>query len=457
MRLMIIGALAGELGAAARMAMDRGARIDQADSREAALATLRRDGRTDLVLCELSHDVGALVRALAAERIAVPVVACGVNPDPDAAVAAIRAGAREFLPLPPDAELIAAILDAVAGDERAMVVRDPAMQATLKRAEQVAGADASVLITGESGTGKEVLARHIHRRSRRSAAAFIALNCAAIPENLLESELFGHEKGAFSGAVARRVGKFEAADGGTLLLDEIGEMDIRLQAKLLRAVQEREIDRIGGSAPVRVDVRILATTNRDLLAEVAAGRFREDLYFRLNVISLNVPPLRQRPGDILALAEHFARRFAEVNGLPWRALSEAARRLLAGHGWRGNVRELENVLHRAVLLAQGDCIDADSIEVAPGRVPAAAPVEGGPAESGGGVAGLVGMRMEEVERDLILETLGHTLGNRTHAATILGISIRALRNKLRDYGAAGLRVPPPPAGLAAYSAAGEGA
>jgi DNA-binding NtrC family response regulator len=460
MRIMIIGALSGELAQAARLAMDRGARIHQADTIDAALATLRRDGRLDLVLCELSQDVGMLVRALAAERIAMPVVACGVNPDPDAAVAAIRAGAREFLPLPADAELIAAILDAVAGDDRAVVVRDPLMQATLRRAEQIAASDASVLITGESGTGKEVLARHIHARSRRSNATFVALNCAAIPENLLESELFGHEKGAFSGAAARRVGKFEAADGGTLLLDEIGEMDIRLQAKLLRALQEREIDRIGGNAPVKIDVRILATTNRDLLSEVTAGRFREDLYFRLNVISLHVPPLRDRPSDIQALADHFARRFAEVNGLPARLLSEGARRRLAGHPWRGNVRELENTLHRAVLLAQGDWIDVDAIEVAPshpgqGNRPSAPAAVESAGTGTTGVAALVGRRMEEVERDLILETLHHTLGNRTHAATILGISIRALRNKLRDYNAAGVRVPPPPAGLAAYAAAGE--
>ena len=340
-------------------------------------------------------------------------------------------------------------------------------------ADQIAPSDASVLITGESGTGKEVLARHIHARSRRAKGAFVALNCAAIPENLLESELFGHEKGAFSGAVARRLGKFEAADGGTLLMDEIGEMDIRLQAKLLRALQEREIDRIGGNAPVKVDVRILATTNRDLLAEVAAGRFREDLYFRLNVISLHVPPLRERPEDIQALADHFARRFAEVNGLPNRPLSEGARRRLASHVWRGNVRELENTLHRAVLLAQEDWIEAEAIEVAPARLPAGqmppqmaqtaqvqstapSPAPTAQADPGAtGVASLVGRRMEEVERDLILETLHHTLGNRTHAATILGISIRALRNKLRDYSASGVRVPPPPAGLAAYAAAGE--
>ena len=473
MRMMIIGALTGELSQAARIAMGRGARIEQADTRDAGLATLRRDPRVDLVLCDLSQDVPTLIRALVSERIAVPVVACSIDPDPELATAAIRAGAREFLPLPPDAELIAAILDAVAGDDRSVVVRDPVMQATLRRAEQVAAADASVLITGESGTGKEVLARHIHARSRRAKGAFVALNCAAIPENLLESELFGHEKGAFSGAVARRLGKFEAADGGTLLMDEIGEMDIRLQAKLLRALQEREIDRIGGNAPVKVDVRILATTNRDLLAEVAAGRFREDLYFRLNVISLHVPPLRERPEDIQALADHFARRFAEVNGLPNRPLSDGARRRLASHVWRGNVRELENTLHRAVLLAQEDWIEAEAIEVAPARLPAgqmppqmaqatpvqstaASPVPATSADPGAtGVASLVGRRMEEVERDLILETLHHTLGNRTHAATILGISIRALRNKLRDYSASGVRVPPPPAGLAAYAAAGE--
>jgi len=322
----------------------------------------------------------------------------------------------------------------------------------VKRAEQVAGAEASVMILGESGTGKEVMARHIHRRSRRSGGPFVALNCAAIPENLLESELFGHEKGAFSGAVARRVGKFEAADGGTLLLDEISEMDVRLQAKLLRALQEREIDRLGGSAPVRVNVRILATTNRDLASEAARGGFREDLYFRLNVVSLHVPPLRERPGDVAALAEHFARRYAEVNGLAYRPVSHAAQRLLLAHGWRGNVRELENTIHRAVLLAEGEEIGAEAIELgSPGARPAT-PDQTAAARAGG-IAGLVGRRMEEVERDLILETLGHTLGNRTHAATILGISIRALRNKLRDYAANGAAVPPPPAGLAAVTVA----
>jgi DNA-binding NtrC family response regulator len=444
MHVLIIGSLGGELGKAARIAVARGAKLHQADDDRAALAHLRADARVDLVLVELPHDVGSLLRAMAAERIPVPVVACGVDTSPEEAAEAITAGAREFLPLPPDPELIAAILEAASGESHALVARDPAMLATVRRAEQVATSEASILITGESGTGKEVLARHIHRRSRRANGPFVALNCAAIPENLLESELFGHERGAFSGAIARRVGKFETADGGTLLLDEISEMDIRLQAKLLRAIQEREIDRLGGTAPVKVDVRILATSNRDLTAEVNAGRFREDLFFRLNVVGLRLPPLRERPGDIPALAEHYARRYAEVNGLPYRALSRTAVLRLAGHGWRGNVRELENTIHRAVLLASGPEIDGDAVELAPGG-PAAVSAN---ASNGAPISQLVGRTMEEVERDLIIETLGHTLGNRTHAATILGISIRALRNKLRDYAQSGVAVPPP-SGVAA--------
>jgi two-component system, response regulator FlrC len=443
-RVLIIGSLAGELGQAARIAIARGARLLQADDIDAGLVRLRGDGQVDLVLCDLSLGIASLVQSLAVERMAVPVVACGSATDADAAAQAIRDGAHEFLPLPPDADLIAAMLEAAAGDtSHTMVVHDPAMQATVHRAEQVAASEASVLIVGESGTGKEVLARYIHRKSRRAGGPFVALNCAAIPENLLESELFGHEKGAFSGAIARRIGKFEAADEGTLLLDEISEMDIRLQAKLLRALQEREVDRLGGSAPVTVNVRILATTNRDLAADVQRGVFREDLLFRLNVVSLTIPPLRDRPADIAALADVFARRYADVNGLPVRPLNKSALLRLQAHGWRGNVRELENAVHRAVLLAEGGEIGADAIELGPAPV-----LQATAAAAATGVASLVGRRMDEVERDLIIETLGHTLGNRTHAATILGISIRALRNKLRDYAAQGVAVPPP-AGIAA--------
>ncbi len=323
----------------------------------------------------------------------------------------------------------------------------------IRRAGQIAASEASVLIGGESGTGKEVLARHIHRRSRRAGGPFIALNCAAIPDTLLESELFGHEKGAFSGALARRVGKFEAADGGTLLLEEVSEMDVRLQAKLLRALQEREIDRLGGSAPVRINVRILATTNRDLPAEVARGAFREDLYFRLNVVAMQMPPLRERTGDILPLADYFGRRYSELNGVPNRALTADAAAKLLAHSWRGNVRELENAMHRAVLLADGGVIGPEAIELAGAAAPrtqASQPAaEPAVVAASGDVSGLVGRRVEEVERELILHTLTHTFGNRTHAAVILGISIRALRNKLRDYAAQGLAVPRPTAGIAA--------
>lgn len=446
-RLLIIGSLEGELGTAARVAIARGARLAHAEGAAAGLARLRAEG-ADLALVDIRHDVAWLVAQLAAERIACPVVACGRVEDADAAVRAVEAGAREFLPLPPDPDLILAMLQAAGADpaEGGPVACDLAMTALLARAAQVARAEASVLITGESGTGKEVLARHIHAASRRSRGPFVALNCAALPETLLESELFGHEKGAFSGAIAARRGKFEQADGGTLLLDEIGEMDSRLQAKLLRVIQEREVDRLGGTAPVRVDVRLLAATNRDLPAEVAKGRFREDLLFRLNVVGLRIPPLRERPGDIAPLAEHFAERYARANGLPPRRLSPMAMAALRAHPWPGNVRELENAIHRAVLLAEGAEIGPEAVELAtPSRAPTTAePTTAMPHAARGRVAALVGRKVEEVERDLILETLTHCLGNRTRAAEILGISIRTLRNKLAEYRDAGLTVPPAP-------------
>ncbi|MDE2334586.1 MAG: sigma-54-dependent Fis family transcriptional regulator [Rhodospirillales bacterium] len=452
MRVLVLGSLATELGTAARMVRARGGGIVQADTEDAALAALRRDGTIGIVFADLARDLAGLIAALRAERIGVPVVACAVAARADEAVAAIRAGAREFLPLPPDADIIAALLAEASGDANTPIARDPAMLACLARAEQIAGSDATVLITGESGTGKEVLAHHIHRHSRRAGARLVALNCAAIPETLLESELFGHEKGAFSGALARRIGKFEAADGGTLLLDEIAELDIRLQAKLLRALQQREIDRVGGEQPVRVDVRVLAATNRDLRAEVEAGRFREDLLFRLDVIALRLPPLRERPLDIAPLATHFVRRYATLNGLPERALTPAAISCLSAHTWRGNVRELENAIHRAVLLAAGSSIEAEDIEIngtaAPTRSVPGTETQAVPPPSAGTLAGLVGRRMEDLERDFILETLHRTEGNRTHAASMLGISIRALRNKLRDYTRQGLPVPPPASGIA---------
>lgn len=443
MRLLMIGRLNGELITASKIAMRRGASVTQADAIPQGLNVLRAKG-ADLIMIDVSLAVRDLVDALEAERIRTPVVACGVSADAQTAVAAIRAGAKEYIPLPPDPELIAAVLEAVASDRAAFVWRDPAMERVVKLAEQVAPSEASVLITGESGTGKEVLARHVHLKSHRAGKPFVSVNCAAIPEALLESELFGHEKGAFTGAVARRIGRFEEANGGTLLLDEISEMDVRLQSKLLRALQERVIDRVGGTAPVRVDIRVLATSNRNLMEEVRKGTFREDLFYRLNVVSLKLPALRDRPADILELAAHFARKYAEVNGVPARPLSAEARALVVKNPWRGNVRELENTLHRAVLLASGPEIGPDAILSPDGEAIATAGPAGRAVQAAeAATRGLVGRTVAQVECDLILDTLDHCLGNRTHAAKILGISIRTLRNKLNEYVSAGLDVAEP--------------
>ena len=447
MRLLIIGTLAGQLGEACKIAVARGARVVHADDIAIALHNLRSGagGGADLVMIDVALDVGQLTRSLAAEHINVPVIACGMGNDSRAAVAAIKAGAKEYLPLPPDPDMIAAVLEAVTEENHRIVFEDPAMREVLDLAERIARSDASILITGDSGTGKEILARHIHARSRRSAKPFVSVNCAAIPEALLESELFGHEKGAFTGAIARRIGKFEAADGGTLLLDEIGEMDLKLQAKLLRVLQEREIDRVGGTRPVKIDIRLLATTNRDLQQQVAARNFREDLYFRINVVTVHIPPLRERTRDILLLAEHFIGKYAEANGLAPRPLSKAAAERLLRHAWPGNVRELENNMHRAVLLATGPEIGPEAMMLGGGAGSAAIDGEAGRVAGTGGASRLVGRTVAAVERDLIIDTLDHCLGNRTHAATILGISIRTLRNKLKAYDAEGVAVPPPAA------------
>jgi DNA-binding NtrC family response regulator len=463
MRLLIVGEMGGQLTLASKIALEQGAKVTQVDAISRALDLLRSGKGADLIMIDQRLDVAGLVDGLAAERIVVPVVACGVGGDASRAAAAIRAGAKEFIPLPPDPELIAAVLQAVSLDDRPMLAEDPAMRAVVALADQIANSEASVLITGESGVGKEVMARYVHARSRRSQKPFISVNCAAIPDNLLESELFGHEKGAFTGAMARRIGKFEEANGGTLLLDEISEMDARLQAKLLRAIQEREIDRVGGSKPVPVDIRILATSNRNLVEAVKSGAFREDLLYRLNVVNLRIPPLRERRGDIVRLAEFFTRKYALANGLPVRALSAPARGAIEVAGWPGNVRELENAMHRAVLLATGAEIGVEAIRTPDGSVMEGLSVPAPVAEAAqiaaqraqgviaqvqsarmkDGGLGLVGRTVAEVEQNLILDTLDHCAGNRTHAAHILGISIRTLRNKLQIYRDQGLAVPAP--------------
>ncbi len=437
MRLLLIGTMDGQIGAASKIAIQKGGSVLHAADIDQALELLRNGQGADLIMADVRLDIYSLVERLDAERISVPVVACGIATDSRAAVRAIKAGAKEYIPLPPDAELIGAVLSAVSMENSPVVCKDPAMENVLKLAKQIAPSTASVLITGESGTGKEVIAKYIHAHSKRANAPFVAVNCAAIPENLLESELFGYEKGAFTGAVARRIGKFEEANGGTLLLDEISEMDIRLQAKLLRVLQERQIDRIGGKAPINVDVRILATSNRDMQEEVRRQTFREDLFFRLNVVNIALPALRNRKADILPLAEHFIRKYSELNDIPVRPLSARAQELLTSYGWQGNVRELENTLHRAVLLTTGD-------EIGEAAIMLMAPAAEAPSAEAAGTGSLVGHTVADVEKNLIIDTLKHTLGNRTHAASILGISIRTLRNKLRQYTEEGMEIPPAP-------------
>ena len=438
MNVLVIGSSHAEVTIACAMAAAKGTEVRHLEAVDDAMASLRSSTSPDLLLVDVDIDIEDLIRNLAKERILVPIVAYGINTDARKAVRAVKSGALEFLPLPPDEELIATLISSVASDQHAFVFEDEATKHVLSMAKRVAPSDASLLITGESGTGKEMVARYVHQHSRRHAKRLVSVNCAAIPDNLLESELFGHEKGAFTGANARRIGKFEEADGGTLLLDEVSEMDPRLQAKLLRAIQEREIDRVGGNKPVKVDIRLLATSNRDLPAEVRTGRFREDLLFRLNVVQLELPPLRERLDDLMPLCQLFIERYAKANNMTAKALDFGAIARLRRYRWPGNVRELENCIHRAVLLSQGTLIGPEDISL-PDDNSVSQEMRHDHCDEG---ATLVGNSVAEVERRLIVETLAHTLGNRTRAAVILGISIRTLRNKLKQYSDEGMTVLP---------------
>jgi DNA-binding NtrC family response regulator len=415
MRLLVIGELNSGLDKAAQMALTRGARVLYAKDTTEALENLRAGRGADLAIIDVKFNIAAFYKSLNLEHITIPILACGFSHDVTAAVQAIRAGAKDYLPLPPDEKLISSIFEAISDTKKPVVYKSRAMQDVIYTADKIAKSEASVLITGKSGTGKEVLAHYIHSKSNRANAAFIKVNCAAIPDNLLESELFGHEKGAFTGAITKRIGKFEEANGGTLLLDEISEMDIRLQAKLLRAIQEREFDRVGGSESVKVNIRILATSNRNLEEEVRKGNFREDLFFRLNIIQLKLPPLLDRKEDLFDLCDFFIKKYSENNGLPIKSLSSSAIKSINDHSWTGNIRELENTMHRAVLLSNGDKIEAEDLRI--NRTP----------------SGFTGKKIEEVEQELIINTLDYCLGNTNDAANILGITINSLKNKLEHY------------------------
>jgi two-component system response regulator HydG len=395
---------------------------------------------TDLKMPKM--DGMALLTKLREQDVNLPVIVATAFGDVESAVAAMRAGAADFITKPIDFDVLSVAIERCVEHRtiraeaenlrrhlrerdseglKGLLGTSPAMQKVYRVARQVAGSKATVLITGESGTGKGELAKAIHDLSPRAKEAFVSLHCAAIPETLLEAELFGHEKGAFTGADKRRVGRFEQAKGGTLFLDEVGEIPPLMQVKLLRVLQERTIERIGSGESIPVDVRVLAATNKDLAREVREGRFREDLYYRLNVVSVELPPLRLRGADVLVLANHFLQRFARDNHKPIDGFTQPARSKILAHRWPGNVRELENAIERAVVLSEGTEVDADDLPF-----DAAQPLQG--------AIRIPGSTMAELERYAILTTLEATQGSTTKAAELLDISVRTIQYRLQEYG-----------------------
>ena len=426
------------------------------DGGPAALELLRQRA-FHLVLSDLRMEPMDGLQLLAEVRARLPqlpVLLMTAYGDVEKAVSAMRGGACDFLMKPFEPQTLLEHIRryaAVPDDREDTIAVDPVTRNVLAMAARVAETDATVLLTGESGTGKEVFARYIHSHSARSGKPFIAINCAAIPENLLEATLFGYEKGAFTGASQAQPGKFEQADGGTLLLDEISEMPLGLQAKLLRVLQEHEVERVGGKTPIALDLRVLATSNRDMVSEAAAGRFREDLYYRLNVFPLRIPPLRERPGDVVALARHFATVHGERLKRGAR-LAPEAEALLTAYPWPGNVRELENTMQRAQILAVGDLITPETLKTclpqwaspAAGGKPDTADLPAGFAASAAASAGMASAgrpgNMKDLEREHILDTLRAVGWSRKDAVARLGISERTLRYKLQQYRAEGYEI-----------------
>jgi len=457
--ILLIGPLKNAASCMSAHALKQDIKTLQADDLNTAMATLAGNS-VDMVFIDSTLELPAYFTKLNEAHITVPTVAVGAAQPVQNAVKAIRLGAIEYVSTPVDLTILDSLFEKIKPvvSSEGPIHGDPKTKELLDQVSRFAPSNATILLRGESGTGKEVFSKFIHAQSKRHNKPFVSINCAAIPENLLESELFGHEKGAFSGALNKRIGKFEQAHGGTLLLDEISEMDALLQAKLLRAIQERVIDPVGSSKPVDVDIRLIATTNRDLEQEVAKGTFREDLYFRLNVVMIDIPSLRDRPGDIKPLSRHFARIFGDQNGINNPEISDEAVQKLNDCYWKGNVRELENTIHRAILMMGSDTtMQPEHIMISPMSQNMASNIHEEAAASqtkqvNAGAAGayqaaaggfekgtgatkspIVGRTVQDVERELILNTLDYCQGNRNHAADILGISIRTLRNKLKEY------------------------
>ncbi len=409
---------------------------------------LLREQQVALVLSDVQMSPGngyQLLEHIQQEYPGLPVILMTAYGSIPQAVDAIQAGAVDYLVKPFEvSDLVRTLQQQLlpsarqAGED--LIAADPVSRELAQLAKRVAQSDATVLLNGESGVGKEVLSQYIHRHSTRADGPFVAINCAAIPENMLEAVLFGHEKGAFTGAIKSSVGKFEQAQGGTLLLDEISEMDLGLQAKLLRVIQERQVERLGGQSPIDLDVRIIATTNRNLKQEVAEKRFREDLYYRLNVFPLTVPPLRQRPLDIIPIAEKLLATYHRAAGQPL-TLAEDAKQKLRAHDWPGNVRELDNVIQRALILQQGNEIRADDIMIEVGSALNAPGADLLPAEAQPEDTGLLHSDLRDREAQVIIDTLKQFNGSRKKTAEQLGISPRTLRYKLARLREAGAAIP----------------
>jgi len=443
-RILVVDDEASARGGLEKLLKQEGYVVDTAGDGEEALVRFA-EGAADVVVTDLkmpNMDGIELLKKLRAQDNAVPVIVCTAFGDVETAVQAMRAGAEDYLTKPIDFDaLTLAVERALERRElrveaenlrrqirerdgeglQGLVGASPAMQKVYRVARQVAAARATVLITGESGTGKGELAKAVHHLSPRAKEPFVSLQCAALAESLLESELFGHERGAFTGADRRRIGRFEQANGGTLFLDEIGEIPMATQIKLLRMLQERTFERVGGNEPITVDVRVVAATNRDLAADVGAGRFREDLYYRLNVVHVEMPPLRVRGGDVLVLANHFLRKFCEENHKRIDGFTDKARTKILGHRWPGNVRALENAIERAVVLCEASRIDDSDLPFE------AAPDTMGPLR-------IPGATMAEIERYAIVTTLEAVNGSTSKAADILDISVRTIQYRLNEYG-----------------------
>jgi two-component system response regulator FlrC len=424
-----------------------------ADSAEQALLSLKSEA-VDMVISDVQMPGLSglqLLQSMQSQGLVIPTLMMTAYAKVDDAVIAMRAGALDYLSKPFSTErlleLVNRYLPAQTVSSGQPVVGDSYSEQMLRLAKRVAGTDATVMVTGPSGSGKEVLAQYIHQQSARSSGPFVAINCAAIPENMLEATLFGYEKGAFTGAVQANPGKFEQAQGGTLLLDEITEMDLSLQSKLLRVLQERQVERLGGRKTIELDVRVIATSNRDLKAAVADGDFREDLYYRLNVFPLSWRPLQDRAGDILPLAEHLLARHSERAGKPTPTFSEAARRKMQEYSWPGNVRELENVIQRALILHIDGQISADDLLLDEGFAEAMEPAPAVPpqpvvtTESEKLAPERLGSELKQQEQQIILDMLRRCNGKRKDVAENLGISARTLRYKLAQMRDQGIELP----------------